>query len=65
MVKDVGQFLQEVRLELGRVVWPKFQEWTGATIVVLFLVFVFALYLGFVDFCFARLAQFLLKRYGG
>jgi preprotein translocase subunit SecE len=64
-MKDVAQFLKEVRLELGKVIWPKFDEWTGATIVVLFLVVIFAIYLGFVDFCFSSLAKFLLKTYGG
>ena len=43
------QFLNEVKIELGKVAWPKFDEFVGSTIVVLFLVFAFAVYLGLVD----------------
>jgi preprotein translocase SecE subunit len=48
-MKDVGKFLGEVRLELSRVLWPKYGEWVGATVVVVFLTAVLALYLGVVD----------------
>jgi len=64
-MKEVAQFLREVRLELGKVIWPKFDEFVGATIIVLFLVFIFAIYLGFVDFCLSNLAKLLLRHYGG
>ncbi len=63
-MKDVARFFREVRIELGKVIWPKYDEWFGSTIVVLFLVFVLSIYLGFVDFCFSSLAKFLLKTYG-
>ncbi len=64
-MKDVVQFLKEVRLELGKVVWPKFDEWIGATIIVLVLVIIFAIFLGVVDFCFSSLAKYLISQYGG
>lgn len=64
-VKGVMQFLQEVRGELTKVVWPSFDEFLGSTIVVLFLVCVFAIYLGLVDLCFARMAKYVFKLYGG
>ncbi|MBN2266991.1 MAG: preprotein translocase subunit SecE [Candidatus Babeliaceae bacterium] len=48
-MKNVKQFISEVRVELARVEWPSFQEFVGATIVVLFIVFVFAVYLKGVD----------------
>lgn len=64
-VKGAMQFLQEVRGELTKVVWPSFDEFLGSTIVVLFLVCVFAIYLGAVDLVFARMAKYVFKLYGG
>lgn len=43
-------FFKEVRVELGKVAWPSFNEFVGATIVVLIIVAAFAVYLGAVDF---------------
>ncbi|KKP29906.1 MAG: Preprotein translocase, SecE subunit [candidate division TM6 bacterium GW2011_GWF2_30_66] len=48
-MKDVGKFFSEVRLELSRVLWPSYDEWMGATAVVVFLTTVLSLYLGLVD----------------
>ncbi len=58
------QFLYEVRLELLKVVWPKFNEFVGSTIIVLLLVCAFAIYLGVIDFGFSKLANYILKVYG-
>ncbi len=63
-MKDIVQFLGEVRLELNKVVWPKYDEWVGSTIIVLILVAIFALYLGFVDFGLSKLMGFIFKSYG-
>jgi preprotein translocase subunit SecE len=63
-MKDVIQFLNEVRLELSKVVWPKVDEWIGSTIVVLILVLVFALYLKAVDTGFSELIKYVIKTYG-
>lgn len=63
-MKDVIQFLNEVRLELSKVVWPKVDEWIGSTIIVLVLVLVFALYLKAVDTGFSELIKYVIKTYG-
>ena len=63
-MKDIVQFLSEVRLELGKVIWPKYDDWVGSTIIVLFLVAIFSLYLGLIDFGFSKLANFIFKSYG-
>jgi preprotein translocase subunit SecE len=63
-MKDVIQFLNEVRLELSKVVWPKVDEWIGSTIIVLFLVLVFALYLKAVDTGFSELIKYVIRTYG-
>lgn len=54
--KSTMQFLSDVNREFLRVVWPSKSELVGATCVVLMLMVFFALYLGIVDFFFARLA---------
>lgn len=63
IVQMVTQFLGEVRVELGRVVWPKFDEWIGSTIVVLVVVIVAAFYLWVVDLGISKLAGILFTRY--
>lgn len=54
--KSTIQFLSDVNREFSRVVWPSKSELIGATVVVLMLMVFFAIYLGLVDFMFARLA---------
>ncbi len=65
IVKSMAQFLREVRLELSKVVWPKYDEFVGSTIIVLMLVCAFAIYLGVIDFGFSKLARYVFKLYGG
>jgi preprotein translocase subunit SecE len=62
-MKDVVQFLAEVKNELGKVVWPKVDEWIGSTIIMIILVFACALYLGAVDFGLSKLAGLIFKNY--
>ena len=45
-MNNIVQFLSEVRTELGKVIWPKYDDWIGSTIIVLVLVVIFALYIG-------------------
>ena len=63
-MKNYGQFFKEVRLELSKVTWPSFRELVGTTIIVLIIVFVFAVYLGLIDFVFSRVARQLFLAYG-
>jgi preprotein translocase subunit SecE len=60
---NIIQFLSEVRIELNKVVWPKYDDWVGSTIIVLLLVLVFSLYLGLLDFGFSKLAGIIFKSY--
>ncbi|MEX0672295.1 MAG: preprotein translocase subunit SecE [Candidatus Babeliales bacterium] len=64
-MKDIGRFLREVRSEMGKVTWPSFRELVGSTIIVLILVCFFAVYLGAIDFLFARLAKWMYGAYSG
>ncbi len=63
-VNTVVQFFKEVRFELSKVEWPKFDEWVGSTIVVLFLVCIFSVYLGLVDFALTAIDKHLFAHYG-
>lgn len=48
-MNQVVQFLKEVKIELSRVEWPKFDEFVGATIVTLVLVLLFTVFFFIVD----------------
>jgi preprotein translocase subunit SecE len=62
-MKDMINFFSEVRIELAKVIWPKYEEWLGSTIVMLVLVLIFSLYLGVIDFGFSKLASYIFKAY--
>jgi len=64
-IKSAVQFIKEVRGELSKVEWPNFNEFVGSTIVVLFLVCFFSIYLGLVDLGLSRLAKYIFTLYGG
>lgn len=63
-MKDVVQFLHEVKVEFSKVVWPKTNEFVGSTIVVLFLVTIFAIYFGIVDGVLSRVMSYIFKAFG-
>jgi preprotein translocase subunit SecE len=65
MVKDSIQFLREVKIELSKVVWPKFDEFVGSTLIVFLLISVFAIYLGLLDLGLSRLAKYIFGLYSG
>lgn len=61
ILSDAKQFLYEVRIEMTKVVWPSREEFIGSTIVVLFWVAVFALYLGALDGFLSGLIRYIYK----
>jgi preprotein translocase subunit SecE len=61
---DVFRFFREVKSELGKVVWPKYGEFVGSTIVVLVLVLFFSVYLGLLDFMLSRAAEYVFDYFG-
>ncbi len=63
-MRDVIQFVYGVRSELSKVVWPKWDEFIGSTIIVLVLVAFFALYLFGLDSIISWLAGYIFERYG-
>ena len=56
-MKQVAQFLKEVRAELSKVEWPKMDEFLGALVVTLLFMTFFAIFLGSVDRVISWLAQ--------
>ena len=57
IIKDAIKFLQDVRVEFSRVVWPKFDDFIGSSIIVVIIMCIFTLYLGVIDFGISRLAH--------
>ncbi|MCK4264747.1 preprotein translocase subunit SecE [Candidatus Babeliales bacterium] len=55
------KFLNEVKIELGKATWPKYDELVGSTIVVLILVVFFATLLGAMDFGFSTFIKRLFE----
>lgn len=45
----IGEFLAQVRTEIGKIEWPSFEEFVGSTIITLLLILFFTLYIGGVD----------------
>jgi len=60
-VTRAKQFLSEARQELTKVTWSTRQHTLASTWVVLGVVFVVALFLGFVDLLLARLVRYILS----
>lgn len=53
-LKKIPQFLREVRAEMEKVSWPSRDEVRAATIVIIVLVIVLAIFIGGVDFVVSR-----------
>jgi len=62
-MNEVFQFFNEVKVELTKVIWPKFDEWVGSTVIVLVLVAAFALYLYFIDSVLSVLVHRIFEYY--
>jgi preprotein translocase subunit SecE len=59
-MNKVLAFLQEVKTELLRIVWPKRDDLVGSAIVVCIIAVAFAIVLGFMDFSFRMLVKRLV-----
>ena len=54
MLEKVRNFLREVRVEMEKVTWPGRKEVQAATLVIIALVLVLAMFIGGVDFVVSR-----------
>ncbi|NTW06312.1 MAG: preprotein translocase subunit SecE [Syntrophaceae bacterium] len=59
-MQKVTQFLGDAKAELKKVTWPSRKQATASTFVVIFIVFVMAIYFGIIDFGLAKLIKFIL-----
>ncbi len=64
-VNKAVQFLRDVHSELSKVVWPRFDEFFGSTIIVLVVMALFSVYLGLVDWIFVKIIKYIFALYGG
>ena len=60
IIMNVTTFLSEVKLELSKVVWPKRDEVTRLTLIVIAISAMVGVYLGGVDYMFTSLLSSLL-----
>jgi preprotein translocase subunit SecE len=56
-MKNVLSFLKEVKLEFSKIVWPTKKEFIGSTLIILFVILLFTIFLGFINFMFHIIAQ--------
>ena len=63
-MKDVAKFFHEVRSELTKVIWPSWDDLVGSTIIVLFVIAFFSVYLGVLDFGISQIAKYVFSRFG-
>ncbi|MBT3455459.1 preprotein translocase subunit SecE [bacterium] len=57
MIQGISKFVNEVKVELTKVIWPTWRELIDFTIVSLFFIVIFAFYLGGLDFVFSILVK--------
>ncbi len=57
----ISQFVQEVKAEFAKIVWPEKKVVIGMTGFVIVLVFFISLYLGTVDLLLGKLVSFIIK----
>ena len=60
ILEKVKQFFREVVAEGKKVSWPTKQEFIGATIVVIFAIFVLSFFIGLVDLVLSKLFGLIL-----
>ncbi len=56
---SIGKFLKDIKIELGKVIWPGRDEVVSSTIVVLVAVAFFAVFIGVIDVVFATAIKLL------
>ena len=60
-MKQVITYLQDVRFELTKVIWPKKEEVTKLTLLVILVSIIVGLYVGVLDYSFTKLLEYLIE----
>ena len=61
-MKALIKYLQEVRIELSKVVWPKKNEVIKLTLIVIIISAIVGLYVGVLDVAFTKLLEIVISR---
>lgn len=61
MLANTKRFLEEVKIELGKVTWPTRKETMATAWIVVVIIVVISLYLGFCDVVLAKLMRLILR----
>lgn len=61
-MKTVVSYVQEVRAELAKVVWPKRDQVVKLTLIVLLISAIVGAYLGALDFAFTKMLELVITK---
>lgn len=61
MIEKIKQFFREVKIEVGKVVYPNRDELIGSTWVVIITVLIVSIFLGIIDLSLTRLVELALR----
>ncbi|MCH7761097.1 preprotein translocase subunit SecE [candidate division TA06 bacterium] len=61
MFSKILQFVQEVRIELGKVTWPSREEMIGSTGVVILVSIMMSLFIGSIDIILSKIVAWLVR----
>jgi len=61
MFKRIGNFLSEVKAELGKVSWSTKSELINSTWVIIITVFLLAIFVGIIDFFLSKIIELFIK----
>ena len=59
MIKKIKQFIEDVRIEMKKVVWPGRDQLMNSTVVVIIISAIFTLYIFFADTIISRVIKIL------
>ncbi len=60
-VKALINYIREVRIELGKVIWPKRKEVVRLTLIVFLISGIIGAYIGIIDYAFTKLLELIIS----
>jgi len=64
VVRAIGDYIRDVRVEMSKVSWPSRRELRDSTLVVIVMVFIVAIFIGIVDRALTIAFEGLIKMLG-
>lgn len=59
MIKKIKQFVEDVRVEMKKVIWPERDQLMNSTVIVIIISAIFTLYIFFADTIISRVINIL------